>query len=216
VYFHTVRCLDYSSESPARDLFIPSDEFVVRLGSGEHDVNLVRNRAYTPLANVRNPLGSLIDGKRPFLLEASVMDRRLMVAIDGELLFDPYDYDDPGVGRGPGDRPIALGVRDGGWTVEDLRIYRDVHYTSMLANTPRRPFGVDAPYQLGRDEYFVLGDNSPVSNDSRFWSFSPVVPGSLLLGKPFLVHLPGHVVPLQVFGRSLYWVPDPREIRYIR
>jgi signal peptidase I len=36
------------------------------------------------------------------------------------------------------------------------------------------------------------------------------------VGKPFLVHLPGQVVPLQVFGRSLYWMPDPREIRYIR
>jgi len=38
----------------------------------------------------------------------------------------------------------------------------------------------------------------------------------LFLGKPFLVHLPGQVFPLKVFGHSVYWVPDPREIRYIR
>ena len=144
------------------------------------------------------------------------MDRRLTVALDGELLFDPIDYDHPAVGAGPGDRPVALGVRGGAMTLADLRIYRDIYYTSALANTPRRPFGVDAPYQLGPDEFFVLGDNSPVSNDSRFWEDSPVVPGDLFLGKPFLVHLPGQVVPLQVFGRSVYWVPDPREIRYIR
>ena len=75
---------------------------------------------------------------------------------------------------------------------------------------------MDVPYKLGVDEFFVLGDNSPVSNDSRFWAGSPVVPGELFLGKPFLVHLPGQAVPLQVFGRSFYWVPDPREIRYIR
>ena len=55
-----------------------------------------------------------------------------------------------------------------------------------------------------------------MSNDSRFWGNSPVVRGSLLVGKPFLVHLPGQVVPLEVFGRSVYWVPDPRKIRYIR
>ena len=61
----------------------------------------------------------------------------------------------------------------------------------------------------------MLGDNSPVSNDSRFWAGSPVVPGSMFLGKPFLVHLPGQVVALEVFGRSVYWVPDPRRIRYI-
>jgi signal peptidase I len=145
-----------------------------------------------------------------------VIDRRLQVAVDGVLLFDPLDYDDPSVFPYGSESPIALGVRGGAVVVSDLKIYRDVHYTSALAGVPRRPFGVDSPYLLGPDEFFVLGDNSPVSNDSRFWTTGPVVPGNLFLGKPFLVHLPGQVVPLQVFGRSVYWVPDPREIRYIR
>jgi signal peptidase I len=149
-------------------------------------------------------------------LEASVMDRRVQVAVDGVLLFDPLDYDDPSGFPYASESPVALGVREGALIVSDLKVYRDVHYTSVLAGVPRRPFGVDSPYRLGPDEFFVLGDNSPVSNDSRFWKASPVVPGELFLGKPFLVHLPGQVVPLQVFGRSLYWVPDPREIRYIR
>jgi signal peptidase I len=153
---------------------------------------------------------------RTVLFEASVMDRRLQVSLDGVLLFDPLDYDDPAGFPDADESPLALGVRGGSIQVGGLKVYRDVHYTSSLAGVPRRPFGVDSPYLLGPDEFFVLGDNSAVSNDSRFWAGSPVVPGEQFLGKPFLVHLPGQVFPLQVFGRAVYWVPDPREIRYIR
>jgi signal peptidase I len=112
--------------------------------------------------------------------------------------------------------PISLAVRGGEATVSDFRIYRDIYYTATLANTPRLPNATMSSVQLGPDEYFVLGDNSPVSNDSRFWPNGPIVRGSLLMGKPFLVHLPGQLVPLKVFGRSFCWVPDPRQIRYIR
>lgn len=150
-------------------------------------------------------------------VETSLMDRRLMVAIDGKLLFDPFDYDDPAVGASSYASPIALGVLGpGSADVRGLRIDRDVYYTDALPTAPRRPFGVGVPYQLGRDEFFVLGDNSAVSNDSRFWPGSPVVRREMFLGKPFLVHLPSRGIPLQVFGRELYWIPDPREIRYIR
>ncbi len=100
--------------------------------------------------------------------------------------------------------------------VRALKVYRDIYYTEGFAYAPARPFGVGSPYRLGSGEYFVLGDNSPVSNDSRFWPEGPVVRADLLLGKPFLVHLPSRGVPLRVFGDETYWVPDLREIRYIR
>lgn len=197
-----------------------SDSFLLSIGVNTPNVELKRLRRtgnQVQLAQVRNPLNASRRPGKPSLLEISVMDRRFTAAIDGELLFDPIDYDDPEVGLGPRDNPVALGVRGGGrLAVSDLRVFRDVYYTATLANAPRRPFGVDSAYLLGPDDFFVLGDNSPVSNDSRFWAGSPVVPSALLLGKPFLVHLPGQVVPLEVFGRSVYWVPDPREIRYIR
>ena len=191
-----------------------TDRFIVEIPIGDKQpLKVIRNQRTLKVSNVQ---GNLSANAREVLLEASVMDRRLTVALDGVLLFDPVDFDDPAVGPWSNDSPIALGTKGGMVRVADFKVYRDVYYTSELAFTPRRAFGVDSPFQLGADDFFVLGDNSAVSNDSRFWTGSPVVPGELFLGKPFLVHLPGQAVPLKVFGRSLYWVPDPREIRYIR
>ena len=90
-------------------------------------------------------------------------------------------------------------MRGGALEVNDLRIYRDIYYTSSLANTPRHSQGMSTDVKLDTDEYFVLGDNSPVSNDSRFWNEGPVVRGSMFVGRPFLVHLPGQVVAAERF-----------------
>jgi signal peptidase I len=172
-----------------------SDTFLVRIPvNHEGEIEMVR-RGPTGrgsrrmiLMNRFNPFTDRAKTPISVALEASVFDRRVTVAVNGRLLFDPVD----------------------------LRIYRDIYYTSAMPSTPRHPHAVREAVRLGEDEYFVLGDNSPVSNDSRFWVEGPVVPGSLFLGKPFLVHLPGQFLPLQVFGHSVCWVPDPRRIRYIR
>ena len=230
--FSSYNGADLRGENPVADLMLQSnvrasadlpallvrfdrcgDRFVVTIPvDGQGPPQVRRNGRELDLSGASGGLASGV----PSRVEASVVDCRLLVAIDGRLLFDPIDFDDPADGPSRSSSPIGLGVPGGSVDVGSLKIFRDVYYTSSLANTPKRPFGVDAPYQLGADEYFVLGDNSAVSNDSRFWDGSPVVRGTLLLGKPFLVHLPGQVVPLEVFGRSVYWIPDPWEIRYIR
>ncbi len=168
-------------------------------------------------ANARAAIGPSPAGSpRWHKVEVAVVDRRLTVAIDGVPAFDPIDFDGLGGGPGPFATPISIGVPGGGVALGDLKVYRDIYYTSALAGTPRRPAGVDAPYVLGKAEYFVLGDNSPVSNDSRFWPTGPVVRRGDFLGKPFLVHLPGQLATLRAFGRTICRIPDPREIRYIR
>jgi signal peptidase I len=209
--------MDAGVDSIALALDSGSDAFHVRIPVRRPgSVTVTRNDRELPVAGCHNPFGEKDLWPRSVLLEAAVFDRRLQVAVDGRLLFDPYDFDDPVSGAGATESPVALAARGGALEVSEFRVYRDIYYTSALANTPRRSQAALATVHLGPDDFFVLGDNSPVSNDSRFWSVGPVVRGSMFLGKPFLVHLPGEVVPLKVFGRSVCWVPDPRRIRYIR
>ncbi|MFN9720156.1 MAG: signal peptidase I [Planctomycetota bacterium] len=105
----------------------------------------------------------------------------------------------------------ALGVAHGDVMVSELQMYRDVFYTPG-----RRRHGIADEYQIPDGQYFVQGDNSPVSSDSRSWE-QPTVPHELLLGKPFFVHLPSRPAVLEI-GQSRWpiRVPDWRRIRYIR
>jgi hypothetical protein len=62
----------------------------------------------------------------------------------------------------------------------------------------------------------VLGDNSPVSFDSRSWD-NPAITDEMFLGKPILVHLPSRPGEFQIGGHTLQVrIPDLSRIRYIR
>ena len=57
---------------------------------------------------------------------------------------------------------------------------RPWHYP--LAAFPGVDDAASRHYQLGPDEYFVLGDNSAVSDDSRTWTHAGI-PFSMIVGK---------------------------------
>jgi len=106
---------------------------------------------------------------------------------------------------------VRFGGRNGAFTVRDLRLFRDVHYTTVQGGN-----GIGEPFLMGDDQFFFLGDNSPVSLDSRGWQ-NPVVPRRLIVGKPVIVHLPSRPGRIRVGQREWFFrVPDLSRIRYIR
>jgi hypothetical protein len=118
------------------------------------------------------------DYARGVSIELAVCDGQLLLGMDGhELLREPIDdggrwtadadaeADDEIVGRSASHRVVAIGATGLTLAIDRLRVLRDIHY---LPAEPR--FGRPTPPQpLGADEVFVVGDNVPLSHDSRHW-----------------------------------------------
>lgn len=152
---------------------------------------------------------SLSSGSHRFTI--SVFDGQLVVGVDDQPLGEPILLpESPGEPPAPWvERVARIGAAGAAVSVRNIRLYRDVYYT------PKNEAG-DKQFQLADDEYFVLGDNSPVSVDSRCWE-SPGVPERSLIGKPFVVHLPSRPGRIALGGKVTYVrVPDFSRVRYIR
>jgi hypothetical protein len=145
----------------------------------------------------------------PSVLIMSTFDQQLLLACDGQPVCDPIPYDRGAGQPAPLRRPVRFGARDAAVAVGHVALYRDVHYTAA-AGRPSQVFPVNA------GEYFVLGDNSSVSIDSRQWD-RPGVAEADLIGKPLVVHLPSRPLRLEWGGRvRQIRVPDFERMRYIR
>jgi len=165
-------------------------------------------RGGQPVQGAAGELPPLGDG---ITLEVSLFDQQFLLAFDGRVAVTiPYEPSWPG--RQPTLPPLAIGSQGGlGGEISDLRVYRDVYYTHPIGLHGNS--GLDQPVRLAADEYYVLGDNSPISEDSRTWPGGPAVDAKLLVGKPLVVHFPAKLVEV---GPWRFQVPDPAGIRYIR
>ncbi|MBI3862915.1 MAG: signal peptidase I [Planctomycetia bacterium] len=145
------------------------------------------------------------------IIELSLMDRQVLMAIDGKPAFEPWSF--PGTTeQGPTPwQPVRFAARGGKVDIDAIKLYRDVYYTSDLG---RR--GTAGPVQLLDNEFFVLGDNSPVSKDSRSWSGKAVLTGDLLVGKPLVVHVPSRKQRIRIGGlQQEIRIPEFSQMRYI-
>jgi len=151
---------------------------------------------------VRKTIEPPVVGKFTLVKFANV-DHRLIFQFGGEEL--TYDLgrllEDVGPRRKDSE-PVKI-FGSGELRLSHISIFRDIHYTSPPRNDGSPCFAAeDHPFKLGPDEFFVLGDNSPRSADSRLWerpqksskaSLPPrqgVVPRDYLVGKALFVYWP--------------------------
>ena len=200
-------------------------------GSGRN-VRILHNGA-----SIAEGVADIVPVGEKVCLEVANVDHKLILKVDGRRVIDlnrdgKFDEADdptyeplepPGNWTEPEERitAVRMGVQGAAATVHRLRLSRDVYYTkpTPLRDTeaPTRPlhgFASEGNGQkLEKDQFLVLGDNSPKSQDSRGWAKSPVVPRENLIGKAFFVYWPAagkrYWIPVRV-------IPDATKFRFIR
>lgn len=139
-------------------------------------------------------------------------------------------------------RPAGIAAKGISVVAHRLRILRDVYYRAVNRNSSFHPeyeshrlrsgdnvdtvmsrprtwerTGLFAArrsvvFQLGPDQFFPLGDNSPESSDARIWSAPPYVPRELLIGRALAIYWPhGWRVSQSDWG----WIPNFQRIGLI-
>ncbi len=130
---------------------------------------------------------------RRYRLRVTHVDHRLRVALDGRDLYTFAYEPTPALDEPDSGGSASFGIVGGGGRIHSVRLLRDIYYTAD------GEVAVDGPILIpngpaDRDQrYFVLGDNSAKSRDSRFWGgdvYQATVSREDLIGSPVAVFWP--------------------------
>lgn len=142
-------------------LTFESDEWMVDWSLMRGQFELRRNGELTDRAHV-TPDWQM----SPRRFSIGQCDRQFFVEIDRQTLFAIDLTEDR---QTPAGSPrLAIGAIEGGVTVSRLEVWRDTYYLPVIGHQR-----YELPATLGESEYFLLGDNSPVSLDSRYRRIGP-------------------------------------------
>lgn len=111
-----------------------------------------------------------------------VVDQQLQLTINGQTILRE-DYEPTDLPVQPTARPFAIATDITRATVANLKVFRDIYHL----NPHRGNWAWSAPpASTPRDGLFLLGDNSPLSNDSRHWT-PTFIPKTDVIGKVMLL-----------------------------
>ncbi|HON44894.1 MAG TPA: signal peptidase I, partial [Planctomycetota bacterium] len=75
---------------------------------------------------------------------------------------------------------IQIGSQNGQFCIKNIKLQRDIYYLNYDDNT----------WNISENNYFVLGDNPPQSNDSRHWEKDTFIPKENIIGKAIFIFWP--------------------------
>ena len=156
------------------------------------------------------------------------LDHRLTFEYGGEKLTYDLGRDEEDAGQITEDiEPRVEIFGSGKLTLSHIAILRDIHYTKVtVANSYEHGRATkEEPFILEKDQFFVLGDNSPNSEDGRWWDRAGVankglpeyregtVPRNYLVGKALFVYWPSGFKPFADFPFGI--IPNIGRMRLI-
>jgi signal peptidase I len=136
------------------------------------------------------------------LVKFANVDHQLLFEGNGQELSVDLGRSPQKMEQGPPPAPRAQIFGSGKLTLAHVGLFRDIHYTSDGQGSRGGRAIEGKPFKLNQDEFFVLGDNSPNSEDGRWWGqpdmaskgWAPpragVVPRYYMVGKALFVYWP--------------------------
>ena len=112
----------------------------------------------------------------PASVQFGILDQQVFLVLDQQVVIW-HPYEPASLTSQPTATPLDISA-SAAITVTQLQVFRDIYYLDKHRSSAE--WATAGP--LGADEYLLIGDNVPVSTDSRHWP-RPGLPRSALLGR---------------------------------
>lgn len=137
-------------------------------GEKEDGGILLDSHLVVPIAGYRLPVGEAVD------VTFINVDNAIEIEIDGEVKAShEYDHQPLEVSSYVAPPPCLFGGAGGEFLFDRIALHRDIHYQNGQA---RDTSGALSKADIGDRQYYMLGDNSPCSKDSREWQATTIHP----------------------------------------